>query len=265
MIIDFHTHCYPEHLAARAFSNMYGVSPEKPDADNDGTLKGLLTLMEKNGIDMAIALHVATKPKTVASVNDFAANCSSDRIISFPSVHPLDPHVIREIDRLHDLGFLGIKLHPAFQDYSIEDPVCIPMFERIGHHGMITVFHAGVSKLSRKRYCEPIMVRRMLPYFQGAPVVCAHMGGIDAYEDTLRYLVGLPNLYLDTSLSSQFVSLALGRRIVEAIGADRILFGSDCPWSRQKEELQFVYAMDITQHERNQILYQNAQRLLKLV
>ncbi len=90
MIIDFHTHIFPDKIAASTLETLSGKSHTTPFTD--GTLKGLVNSMKNFGVDVSIILPVATKPSQVIKINDNAAQINekffADGIISFAAIHP---------------------------------------------------------------------------------------------------------------------------------------------------------------------------------
>ena len=67
MIIDFHTHIFPDKIAGRTLdylSDIFGASPFA-----DGTYTGLCNSMGKGAVDISIALSAVTKVSQVASIN----------------------------------------------------------------------------------------------------------------------------------------------------------------------------------------------------
>ena len=87
MIVDFHTHAFPQKIAAGAIAALEASS--KVPAYRDGTAESLVASMRSAGIDRSVLLPIATKPTQVTSVNRFAAECSgTNGIVSFGSVHP---------------------------------------------------------------------------------------------------------------------------------------------------------------------------------
>ena len=142
MLIDFHTHCFPDKIAERAIAKLSYVSGGmKPNTD--GTLGGLLSSMDAQGVDISVVLNIATNAHQQTSVNDFAASIKSDRIVPFGSVFPDSPDVLDELDRIHEMGLVGVKLHPDYQGFSVDDPKMKPIYKKIASLGLVTVFHAG--------------------------------------------------------------------------------------------------------------------------
>ncbi len=263
MIIDFHTHCFPEKIAQRAISGLEfssgGVIP-----NTDGTLESLMSKMNSDGVDISVVLHIATNERQQHSVNNFAAEIQSDRIISFGSVYPDAPDALEELSRIKELGLKGVKFHPEFQNFYVDDEKMKPIYEKISELGLITLFHAGMDVGYRPPYhCTAERLERALSWFS-TPVVAAHLGGLDESRDVIKHLCGKENLYLDTAYSYGIVPKPVLFDIIEAHGVDKILFGSDCPWHRPDWEKRMIDSLEITEDEKNKIYYKNAKTLLKL-
>lgn len=263
MMIDFHTHCFPEKIAQRAISgleyNSGGVIP-----NTEGTLNSLLKKMDSDGVDISVVLHIATNARQQHSVNDFAASIQNDRIISFGSVYPDAPDVFEELERIKELGLLGVKLHPEFQNFYVDDAKMKPIYKKISELGLITLFHAGMDVGYRPPYhCTPERLERALSWFS-SPVVAAHLGGLDESQEVIKRLCGKENLYLDTAYSYGIVAKPVLSDIIEAHGVDKILFGSDCPWHRPDWEKKMIDSLELTNDDKEKIYYKNAKKLLKL-
>ncbi|OJU14438.1 MAG: hypothetical protein BGN88_14365 [Clostridiales bacterium 43-6] len=263
MVIDFHTHAFPDAIASRAIETLMEISGSITP-NTDGTVGSLIDVMDQNGVDKSVLLNIATNIKQMKKVNDFAAAVNGGRIVSFGSVHPDAPDAIEELYRIKELGLKGIKLHPDYQSFFVDEERLLPLYETIGKLSLITVFHSGVDiGYYDPVHCSPERLSRVLPAFSGAPVVAAHFGGYMQWYDVEQYLVG-KNVYFDTGYAYSRMPNDHGKRIVKNHGADKILFGSDMPWSNVKNELVFIKAMHLEQDEENLILGRNAQRLLEL-
>ena len=112
MIIDFHTHCFPDKIAAKAIEILRKRSGiTRPF--HDGTVNGLLSLQKNDGVDYSVVLNIATNPSQQKNVNDFAISLKNvEGIIPFGSVHPDSPDALDELERLALNGIKGVKLHP---------------------------------------------------------------------------------------------------------------------------------------------------------
>lgn len=166
MIIDMHTHCFPDPLAEKAMP-MLALRSGNPCPAFDGTASGLKESVLSGGADRAAVLNIATNAHQQKKVNDFAISLLGDSVlIPFGSVHFESPDAISELDRLHDAGIKGIKLHPDYQGFFADDERMFPIYEKIGSLGMITVFHAGVDiGVPDPVHCTPQMLKKILPRF----------------------------------------------------------------------------------------------------
>ena len=117
---------------------------------------------------------------------------------------------------------------------------------------------------NRYDYSKPVRLARVMDRFPELKVVGAHFGGYQCWEDSLMYLCGRRNLWMDTSSSLQFMDIELAKKIIRAQGVDRILFGTDYPITDQNEELKQIARLGLNEEEQKAVLYENAARLLGL-
>ncbi|MGE4353313.1 MAG: amidohydrolase family protein [Oscillospiraceae bacterium] len=262
MIIDFHTHAFPDGLAERAIKKMHISSGLFPHTD--GTVDGLRRLMRHDGVDLAVILPVATNPKKHRHINDFAVTCRGNGVLSFGSVHPDAPDVLDELDRIHAMGFKGIKFHPEYQGFTVDDEKMKPIYRKISELGLITVFHVGPDFSYHPPYHGT--AKQMLGALKwlDSPVVAAHWGGIDKAEEALSTLSGIPQLYLDTALGYGTNVRTFVHEFIDTFGADHILFGSDTPWHPPEWELRLFETLNLDPETQEAIFSGNAKRLLKL-
>ena len=144
MIIDFHTHAFPDSLAPRAIPALAESSSLTPN--HDGTICGLTKALDESGVEKAVVLSIATKPHQENSVNTFAISLlENPRIIPFGSVFPGSDTWREQLARLRDAGIKGIKLHPEYQGFFIDSDDAMPIYEECGKLGLIVTFHAGAD------------------------------------------------------------------------------------------------------------------------
>lgn len=282
MIIDFHTHTFPDKIAAAAMDKLSGLSHSKPFSD--GTAVGLSESAKAAGIDISVILPVATSTKQVPSINDYAAKTNESTgttgLLSFGCIHPDYAEWKEELSRIVSLGLKGIKIHPVYQDVDFDDPRYLRILERAGELGLIVVTHAGLDiGYPGVERCTPTMVLNAVKQVGDVKLVLAHMGGWRQWDKVEELLVGQP-VWLDTSFSTGAITpLDDGYysteelpmldekdflRMVGRFGTDRVLFGTDSPWSDQKASLDFIRELPLENDERDAILGGNARELLRL-
>ena len=265
MLIDFHTHAYPNRIAASVLEKL---TPDPGTAaiipQTRGTLASLKEEMVKEGVDISVVLSIATNPKQQTNVNNFAMECNQENgIFAFGSVHPDAPNALEELERIHAAGLKGVKFHPEYQHFFVDDEKMRPIYRKISELGLITLFHAGKDFFFQPPYHgTPEHLLGALKWLD-APVVAAHWGAGEYSEDVLKYLCGL-DLYFDTSFGYGLVPRDVGQAIVDKHGPDKILFASDMPWHRPSWELSLLDTLDLSPSDRDKILFQNAAKLLNL-
>lgn len=268
MIVDFHTHIFPEKIAARTIEKLENIGHVK--AFTDGREESLVASMAEAGVDVSVVLPVVTKPEQFSSVNEFAMRLNekyqdrSPRLVSFGGIHPDTLNYKRELRTIRDLGLPGIKLHPDYQDTYFDDIRYMRILDYASELGLISVVHAGVDiGFPDHVRCTPQMIRRVLDEVAPTRFVLAHYGAFGLWEEVEELIAG-EDVYLDTAYTFGFIEEEVFLRIQKKHGAERILFATDSPWSGQKESLAHLKKLDMKQEDYNKILGQNAQELLKL-
>ena len=276
-MIDFHTHTFPERIAAMAIAKLQQASHSQ--AFTDGTAAGLHTSMKRAGIDLSVVLPVATNPAKVRKMNDvsIAANAQAEGLHYFGCMHPDAEDWHEELGRIAQAGLKGIKLHPVYQDVDIDDARNLRILERAGELGLIVVMHAGddIGFPGVKR-CSPGMIRSALRQVGPVKLVCAHMGGWRNWQEVAEHLLDT-SARLDTAFSLGAINPIDGHYsphelpmlpdedflcLVRAFGAERILFGTDSPWDDQARAVAHINALPLTEWEKTAIFDGNARKLL---
>lgn len=280
MVIDFHTHTFPDAIAASTLKKLSGVSHSAPFTD--GTGAGLAASMAEAGVDLSVVLPVATSPRQVRHINEAAAlanrRTAETGLFSFGCIHPNCENWREELDRIAALGLKGVKLHPVYQGVDLDDPRYLRILTRAGELGLVAVTHAGVDiGYPDAANCLPRVLLRAVRQAGPVKLVAAHMGGWKRWEEALELLADT-SVYLDTSFSTGLMAplddgyytpeqlrLLDGEgfvHMVRGFGAERILFGTDSPWSGQRESVEWLRALPLADGEKDAILGGNARRLL---
>lgn len=262
MIIDFHVHCFPDDLAGRATAALSARSGIRPFTD--GTVGAIRNSMRDAGIDRSVVLSIATRPQQASKITRWAASVQDDSITAFGSIHPGSTDWREELSAIREAGLKGIKFHPDYQEFFVDEDRLFPVYERALELGLIIIFHAGVDiGLPAPYHCTPERLRRVVRAFPSGSFVAAHMGGYQCWNGVEKYLIG-ENIRLDTSFSLQTMERGQFLRILREHGHERLLFATDSPWSGQKEELERIRALGLPSAAEDAILGGNAAKLLGL-
>lgn len=264
MIIDFHTHVFPDDLAGKALSTILAKVNNVYIPVNNATVSGLLKNMDEWGIDISVAQPVITKQSQMQKTNEWARSICSNRIISFGSIYPHTDDYKRDIDYVVSLGLKGIKFHAEYQNFNVDDKRMLKIYDFALSKDLIIMHHAGVDLFMPMPYkSSPQQFAKIADAMKGGKIIAAHLGGHAQWDDVEKYLAG-KNIYLDTSMGFEYFSQEQFLRIVKMHGADKVLFASDSPWSNAKTEIEHLKALPIPESEKNNILYENAKRLLNI-
>lgn len=283
MIIDIHTHTFPDAIAAKAVDRLKHNSHTQPFLD--GTAASLSASAKAAGIDLAVIQPVATSPKQVEGINDnaLALNRTSDvtHLYSFGGMHPAFEEPERELTRIAKAGLKGIKLHPVYQLADMDDPSYLRVLKAAAANGLLVLIHAGIDVgFLDLTYSSVEKIARAVDAVPTGRYILAHMGGWRQWEEATRLFAGRENVWIDTSFSLgdmvpvsdgfyethslERLSVEQFLRMKEAFGADRLLFGTDSPWEDQAAEVARIRALPIPEHEKAAILGGNAEKLLRI-
>ena len=268
MIIDFHTHIFPDKIARKTIdllSEKGGIPPF-----SDGSVDGLLCAMDKANVDLSVTLPVLTNPNSFESVNRFAAQVNerfaekSRRLLSFGAIHPACEEIDGKMRWLKEHGFLGVKLHPDYQDTFINDDGYVRILQCAKEYDLIVVTHAGVDAAYPDTvHCPPALVRELIRKVPHGKFVLAHCGGYRMYDQVLDLLCG-EDVYFDTAYVLRFIGEETFKKLLSRHGEDRILFGTDSPWSDIKRDVEILRSFSLSKNTEEKLFSLNAKKLLKI-
>ena len=268
MVIDFHTHCFPDTLAPRAMEQLtHTISALHITPSTDGTATDLMQSMKSFGIDRSVVCNIATNAHQMPKVNDFAIHLMQtypQQLIPLGSLHPHAENLEGELMRLKNAGICGIKLHPDYVGIDFDHADFDAILRLCEASNVFVITHAGFDPLSPQHlHCTPSMVRRVLDRYPQLKLVVAHMGGMHCEEDTFSLLCG-QDVYLDTSLLSyRPQKAALMHKILQKHDPRRLLFASDTPWTKAAKELETIRQAPLNDDTKENIFYKNALSLLR--
>lgn len=263
MVIDFHTHIFPEKIAARAYETLSvngrtaGYAPI-----HNLTREELLKKMDEYGVDLSVVCPVATKPTQSQKNLEWGVTLKSERLDCIAGLFPDAESWKKNVDDAVSMGYKGVKLHPEYQNFVVDEDAMLSLYEYAFSKDLFILFHAGYDPIGKEPFkSNPKKFARLAEEFKGAKIVVAHLGGQSQWDDVEKYLVG-KDVYLDTAMGFDYYSQEQFLRILKAHGSDKILFGSDSPWSNTGKELASIRSLPITDEEKENILYKNAKKLL---
>lgn len=258
LIVDSHTHAFPDGLAEMAVGRLVGR--EGVRAYYDGTVSGLLGSMALRGVDRSVLAPVATKPSQVRTINDWVMGIGDERIVPLGAMHPDLPDPEEEIARLAHAGVRGIKLHSQNQDFSPEEERMAPIYEAVIRHGMLILFHAGGFVVNEGTDAHPDVFAQMLDDWPEMVCILAHMGGFRYWDEVREHLCGR-QVYLDTAYVPGILPDDELLKLIREHGARQVLFGSDGPWADAGAEIAQLRGIGLTDEELDMILSSNAREL----
>ncbi|MEW6173418.1 MAG: amidohydrolase family protein [Bacillota bacterium] len=259
--VDFHVHFFPEGIAAKVVGFLaahYGIP-----VNYRGVKEEYLELAREAGVQTAVFSTAATRPDQVNTANDWALANRDNGLIPFGTLHPHSEvvEIDAELARLRAAGIKGIKLHPDFQYFNLDEDRALVLYERLAGD-FVVLLHVGDDETPDKvNYATPEKLARVLDLLPGLTVIAAHMGGYQMWDRAMNALVGR-DVFFDTSSSLDFLPDERFVRMVREHGIDRILMGSDYPFRDPGWEVDRLMNLGLSVDELEAIVYRNGSRLL---
>lgn len=257
IITDAHTHIFPAKIvdkAVGAIGEFYDIPMCHP-----GSPESLLQSGRAVGVKKYLVCSTATHPKQVESINDFIAESCREHpeFLGFGTLHPGSRDISGEVSRIRELGLSGVKLHPDFQRFFIDDPAAFPIYEACAAAGLPILFHTGDERYD---WSAPSRMEAVARRFPDLICIAAHFGGYNHWQDVERYR-DLENVWFDTSSTLFKLPKERALELLDILGAHRFLFGTDFPMWDHKEELERFLSLGLDEKTRDDILYKNFCRL----
>lgn len=197
--------------------------------------------------------------ETVVRINDAALELMrrDERVHGLLYLNPRhEKQVPEEFQRCRDLGFVMVKL---WQATTADDPLNEPVYELCLEYGMPVLLHCfcpvrGATSDQNPPEAIAVVARR----HPDLTVMLAHQGG--DFIRGVEAVIGLSNVYVD--FSGTYGERGMVDYAVERLGADHVIFGSDMPGSDIYHNLGKVYGADLTEEQRDLVLWKNAERIL---
>ena len=228
-------------------------------------------MLDEAGVNIAINLPVMTRPSQFDSILHFSKELSEReyqraKIISFAGIHPDTEDVEERLSLIKKEGFLGIKIHPDYQNTFFDDEKYVRILGCAKNLDLITVTHAGVdgAYIGQPVKCTPTRVLRLLDKIGGYDkLVLAHIGG-NEFEDEVYEILAGEQVYFDTAYSLHSMHEDMFKKMLSKHGEDRVLFATDSPWRNIREEVGIIKKFNLGAITEEKIFSLNAKKLLNL-
>lgn len=262
-IIDTHAHAFPDAIAARAVAKLESMGDCK--ANGNGTVADLIAHMDAAGVDRAVLCTIATKPDQFQGILDWCESIRCDRIEPLASVHPDDPALGPHLEEIARRGLKGIKLHPHYQEFLIDEPRMDAVYSAVAGNGLVLSCHCGrdFNFSDDDDRASPQRLARMLDRHGDLRFLATHLGGYHWWDEVERVLLGRP-IHMETSFALVSLGPQKSAELIRRHGTDGVMFGTDWPWRPTAEEVALLNALPLSDAELDAVRYGNAARLLGL-
>jgi uncharacterized protein len=243
------------------------------------TMTELLAEMRNNKIRHGLLLSPPLQHKGIVPNDEILDHCreSGWKLAPLITVEPTAKearHAVAMAERSHQVK--GFKVRLGYVNASADSPVFARVYDYAESKNLPVLFHTGDTAFSNGDLLRshPLTLDRLANKREELRIVLCHFGN-PWFEDAAELIYKHPNVYADTSglitgeteYREEYVDW-LARKISEAVyfagGADKVIFGSDYPVTKHKDALALVKKLEISERDREKILWRNAERLFHL-
>ena len=270
------------------FANHAHVFPKdaKPQKEQDffaepGDIESMLRLMDKCGIEKVVAFapffsQWEDRPGTPIDWLAQEIRTHEDRIYGYASLNPEQSDVLDLLTKSKDLGFRGIKLHPAYEQWSLKSLKAYAFYQKAEELSLILDFHTGVH-WHRISHYHPLIFDDIACDFPSLYMVFEHVGGFHFFRDMVSVLVnhsrdennrlfaGIASVLSSEKQKYWYLGEEGIKTILWQLDDSCLVYGLDYPYNSRDDiarDLNIIRSMSIPDESKEKILGRNLQRLL---
>jgi len=278
MIIDAHAHVFSPRVVSHreeylrrdpGFALLYGKREARL-----ATVQELLESMDRCGVDKSVIAGIGwTNQELCVENNDYILECLMrypQRLVGLASVQPRAGDVsLKELERCVQGGVRGVgEMRADVQGFGLDTGVLADIAAYLTSHNLVWLSHASEPVGHTYQGKGAITPEVLYPFILRYPtlkIILAHWGGgLPFYATMPEVDTALKNVYFDTAASPYLYNKTVYRQVVDIIGAERVLFGSDYPLISPARSLAEIRAAGLTEMEQAAVTGGNARRLFGL-
>lgn len=243
-VYDMHGHMGP----------FAGIHFPRPDA------AGMVHAMDHAGVKLLVFSHHAALfcPDIGNTASIEAVRQFPDRLRAYCLINPNYPEIVeRDLASFDDYKdvYVGFKYLADYHHIPVSDERYAPSWEMANDRGLPVLMHTwGWSG-----YDGAAEVRKVAERYPNAKILMGHSCHGD-WSGAIQLVKDLPNVYME--LCAVMDERGILERFVAEAGSERILFGTDLPWFNEHYYIGAVLGAEITDDDRRNVFYRNAERVL---
>lgn len=279
VVVDGHVHTFIDDSAAekviKIFNKKYDINFTNPGL---GSINDVQSNMKNSGIDYTIMANFAM-PNMLDSLNNWTLSVSKKfhNLIPLVSFHPdLEKNMVEMMESYIEQGARGIKFHPMAQSFEPSDKRLNNLYKFCNDNRIPIVFHCGrVSNARLNQFADYASILPVIENYTDLPIILTHMadGNVTDVKNAARQY---SNVYFDTSIVITGYKPLLDNNIpswtddslvvdvINEVGSDRILFGSDYPWGNPIDDINRFFSLDLSAEQKSNILGLNSMKLFNI-
>lgn len=238
---------------------------------NYATTEKLLEDMDNNYVSKAVIQQINPPNKNSADIMEEIV-LQNERLYTFGAVHPFDENIDSKIKHYMNLHIKGWKINPHVCGFPIDCDKSLALIEKLSRTGLPILCCSGLglpqdvllTNIPSKQTKKDMLNQKLDKYeivldtFPNITFILAHSGCFE-FEKMVDLLKKHQNVYTDISIQpAKHI-----KTLINEIGYERILFGTDYPFVTQAFSILSVLRATNNENERTFIFSKNAKRLLR--
>jgi predicted TIM-barrel fold metal-dependent hydrolase len=197
------------------------------------------------------------------------------QLLGYVTVNPLFPESINDLEMIEgNRKFIGVKVHPDYHGYDVRSRIAREFLDEVAERTRLMLFH--VSCMPGTGFADSGAIAEFASRHPRTNIVMAHMAGMfqngiypyypnfAGLEKVLNY--PLDNIYVDTAHHLMYVYPGVMQRMVDLLGADHIVYGTDVPLQgpmQMRFAIEVIRSLKIPEADKEKILWGNSHRIIE--
>jgi len=224
----------------------------------DGTAQLLKEFCAQHGVEKVMVSSVEAITCNMVAGNEKLAREieGEDVFLGYVTINPnyFDESIAEMRKYLYLKNFVGAKLHPSYSAQPISSELTYELIKAYRRYDKPLLVHTFSA-------ADAMALVNLTKQFPELVVIMAHMGG-PQWEDAIRIAEKHPRVFVEPC--SSYPDKDKLRFAIDRLGPRRVLFGSDMPLLHPSVTLGAIMEADLTDSQREAVLYRNAKHLFGL-
>ena len=208
----------------------------------DGTISALKETMDVCSIDKAVCFAPFAEQYNDDGRNQnrwlYEQIRNDSSFFAFGTVDFSKNNLKDQTQEIYEFGFDGIKMHPSFQNFKIDDDKACEVYEVAEKYGLPISFHTGVH-WNRLKNDHVLLYDEISHRYPGLKICMEHVGGYSFFSDAVAVMcnnrgkiyAGLTSVFDRDANRLWYLGKEKVKDLIWLTDVDQCIFGLDFPYN----------------------------------